>query len=55
MKTATWASNRTAAGAEKSLNAGLQVAFRSGAVMGLTVVPVGKYLKVVQGNWAISS
>ncbi len=41
MKTATWASSRTAAGAEKSLNAGLQVAFRSGAVMGLTVVGLG--------------
>ena len=38
MKTATAASNRTAAAAEKSLNQGLQVAFRSGAVMGLTVV-----------------
>jgi inorganic pyrophosphatase/K(+)-stimulated pyrophosphate-energized sodium pump len=38
MKTATWASSRTAAGAEKSLNQGLQVAFRAGAVMGLTVV-----------------
>ncbi len=41
MKTATWASSRTAAGAEKSLNQGLQVAFRSGAVMGLTVVGLG--------------
>ena len=41
MKTATLASNRTAAGAEKSLNDGLQVAFRSGAVMGLTVVGLG--------------
>ena len=41
MKTATWASSRTAAGAQKSLNAGLQVAFRSGAVMGLTVVGLG--------------
>jgi inorganic pyrophosphatase/K(+)-stimulated pyrophosphate-energized sodium pump len=41
MKTATLASNRTAAGAQKSLNAGLQVAFRSGAVMGLTVVGLG--------------
>ena len=41
MKTATYASNRTAAGAQKSLNAGLQVAFRSGAVMGLTVVGLG--------------
>jgi len=41
MKTATWASNRTCAGAQQSLNAGLQVAFRSGAVMGLTVVGLG--------------
>jgi inorganic pyrophosphatase/K(+)-stimulated pyrophosphate-energized sodium pump len=41
MKTATQASSRTAAGARVSLNAGLQVAFRSGAVMGLTVVGMG--------------
>jgi inorganic pyrophosphatase/K(+)-stimulated pyrophosphate-energized sodium pump len=41
MKTATLASNRTAAGCRKSLNQGLQVAFRSGAVMGLTVVGLG--------------
>lgn len=41
MKTATLASSRTAAGAMKSLNQGLQVAFRSGAVMGLTVVGLG--------------
>ncbi len=41
MKTATQASSRTAAGAQKSLNDGLQVAFRSGAVMGLTVVGLG--------------
>ncbi|MDZ7619427.1 MAG: sodium/proton-translocating pyrophosphatase, partial [Patescibacteria group bacterium] len=41
MRTATLASNRTAAGAQKSLNQGLQVAFRSGAVMGLTVVGLG--------------
>ncbi len=41
MKTATWASSRTAAGAQKSLNEGLRVAFRSGAVMGLTVVGLG--------------
>ena len=41
MKTATLASSRTAAGAERSLNDGLQVAFRSGAVMGLTVVGLG--------------
>jgi len=41
MKTATRASNRTAAGAQRSLNEGLQIAFRSGAVMGLTVVGLG--------------
>ena len=38
MKTATYASARTANGARQSLNKGLQIAFRSGAVMGLTVV-----------------
>ena len=38
MKTATYASARTANAARNTLNAGLQVAFRSGAVMGLTVV-----------------
>lgn len=41
MKTATYASNRTAEAARSSLNAGLQVAFRSGAVMGLVVVGLG--------------
>ncbi len=38
MKTATNASARTAFGASQSLNKGLQIAFRSGAVMGLVVV-----------------
>jgi len=38
MKTATHASARTAQGASQSLNKGLQIAFRSGAVMGLVVV-----------------
>jgi K(+)-stimulated pyrophosphate-energized sodium pump len=38
MQTATQASSRTAQAASKSLNRGLKVAFRSGAVMGLTVV-----------------
>ena len=41
MKTATAASGRTANAAMKSLNSGLRVAFRSGAVMGLTVVGLG--------------
>ena len=38
MKTATAASSRTAEAARHSLNKGLTVAFRSGSVMGLTVV-----------------
>ena len=41
MKTATYASGRTANAARRSLNSGLKVAFRSGAVMGLTVVGLG--------------
>ena len=41
MKTATYASARTANAARSSLNSGLQVAFRSGAVMGLDVVGLG--------------
>lgn len=38
MKTATYASARTANAASRSMNDGLKVAFRSGAVMGLVVV-----------------
>lgn len=38
MKTATYASARTANAVQKSLNSGLRIAFRSGAVMGLVVV-----------------
>lgn len=41
MKTATYASARTAFAASHSLNSGLRVAFRSGAVMGLVVVGLG--------------
>ena len=41
MKTATYASARTANAAQRSLNSGLRIAFRSGAVMGLTVVGLG--------------
>jgi K(+)-stimulated pyrophosphate-energized sodium pump len=41
MKTATYASARTANAARHSLNAGLRIAFRSGAVMGLVVVGLG--------------
>jgi len=41
MKTATYASGRTANAARNSLDSGLKIAFRSGAVMGLTVVGLG--------------
>lgn len=41
MKTATYASARTANAARQSLNGGLRIAFRSGAVMGLVVVGLG--------------
>lgn len=41
MKTATYASARTANAARQGLNRGLKVAFRSGAVMGLVVVGLG--------------
>ena len=41
MKTATYASARTANAARQSLDLGLKVAFRSGAVMGLVVVGLG--------------
>jgi len=43
MKTATNASSRTAQGVTESLNRGLQVAFRAGAVMGLVVVGFGLF------------
>ena len=41
MKTATYASARTANAVSHSLNRGLRIAFRSGAVMGLVVVGLG--------------
>ena len=41
MKTATYASARTANAARKGLDRGLRIAFRSGAVMGLVVVGLG--------------
>ena len=41
MRTATFASARTANATMRSLNSGLKIAFRSGAVMGLTVVGLG--------------
>lgn len=43
MKTATYASARTANAARHSLNGGLRIAFRSGAVMGLDVVGLGLF------------
>ena len=59
MKTATYASARTANGARQSLNKGLQVAFRSGAVMGLTVVglallDVSAWFLVLKGTGLLS-
>jgi len=41
MQVAVQANRRTAAAAEKSLNQGLRVAFRGGAVMGMSVVGIG--------------
>ncbi len=52
MKTATNASSRTAQGASESLNRGLQVAFRSGAVMGLVVVGFG-LLNITVWYWIL--
>ncbi|WP_314786229.1 sodium-translocating pyrophosphatase [Segatella buccae] len=43
MKTATYASGRTANGAREGLDRGLKIAFRSGAVMGLVVVGLGLF------------
>jgi K(+)-stimulated pyrophosphate-energized sodium pump len=54
MKTATFASARTAQGASQSLNKGLQVAFRSGAVMGLVVVGFG-LLDIAAWYWALNA
>ncbi|MBK8808493.1 MAG: sodium-translocating pyrophosphatase [Bacteroidales bacterium] len=53
MKTATNASARTAFGASQSLNRGLQVAFRSGAVMGLVVVGFG-LLDIAAWYWILN-
>lgn len=53
MKTATFASARTAHGASQSLNKGLQVAFRSGAVMGLVVVGFG-LLDIAIWYWVLN-
>lgn len=54
MKTATYASGRTANACRRSLNAGLKVAFRSGAVMGLTVVGLG-LLDISMWYWVLSA
>ena len=43
MKTATYASGRTANAAREGLDKGLKIAFRSGAVMGLVVVGLGLF------------
>jgi K(+)-stimulated pyrophosphate-energized sodium pump len=53
MKTATFASGRTAQGASKSLNQGLKIAFRSGAVMGLVVVGFG-LLDIAMWFWFLN-
>lgn len=53
MKTATYASARTAHGASKSLNQGLKIAFRSGAVMGLVVVGFG-LLDIAAWFWILN-
>jgi K(+)-stimulated pyrophosphate-energized sodium pump len=53
MKTATFASARTAHGASQSLNKALKVAFRSGAVMGLVVVGFG-LLDIAIWYWALN-
>lgn len=54
MKTATYASARTTHGASQSLNKGLKVAFRSGAVMGLIVVGFG-LLDIALWYWFLNS
>lgn len=54
MKTATYASARTAHGASQSLNKGLQIAFRSGAVMGLVVVGFA-LLDIAAWFWVLNS
>jgi K(+)-stimulated pyrophosphate-energized sodium pump len=53
MKTATQASSRTAQGASQSLNKGLQIAFRSGAVMGMVVVGFG-LLDIALWYWILA-
>jgi K(+)-stimulated pyrophosphate-energized sodium pump len=53
MKTATYASGRTAQGASQSLNQGLKIAFRSGAVMGLVVVGFG-LLDIAMWFWFLN-
>ena len=54
MKTATYASARTANAVSRSLNSGLKIAFRSGAVMGLTVVGLG-LLDISIWYWILQS
>lgn len=54
MKTATQASARTAQGATTSLNQALQIAFKSGGVMGLVVVGLG-LLDIVLWFWGLNT
>lgn len=54
MKTATQASARTTQGASQSLNKGLKVAFRSGAVMGMVVVGFG-LLDIAIWYWVLNA
>ncbi|MDR1519657.1 MAG: sodium-translocating pyrophosphatase, partial [Planctomycetota bacterium] len=54
MKTATYASSRTAQGASESLNRALTIAFRSGAVMGLVVVSFG-LLDICAWYWVLDN
>ena len=54
MKTATQASARTAQGATNSLNQALQIAFKSGGVMGLVVVGLG-LLDIVLWFWGLNT
>ena len=53
MKTATYASARTTQAVRTSLNSGLQVAFRSGAVMGLVVVGLALLISLLGISFSI--
>ncbi|MEA3328260.1 MAG: sodium-translocating pyrophosphatase [Candidatus Omnitrophota bacterium] len=53
MNMATYSSARTAYAARKGLNASLQIAFRSGAIMGLSVVAIG-LIDLTIGFWVLN-